>query len=288
MTTRTLPPAPAALLHEYLIEEDEMGDSTAQSRLMDYLTAVLRWLYREDGWFVARNLTVYHPAIRNSQRMISPDIAVFTGIALTPQEQETLTSWDMRPAREARSRRGDGEGTTRPCPPVLFEIGSSSTWQTDIAPGPAAKPHIYGTLGARAYFAYDPNRPPVWRPRGSGRLLGWRYDAHGQPVALTPDARGWLWSADLDSWLAPEGALLRLYDAQGRVRLTEAAAREEQAQSERRARQQAEEQAQSERRARQQAEAQAEAGEVARRHLEERLSALQEILKAHHIDPDRL
>jgi hypothetical protein len=32
-------------LHEYLIEEDEMGDSAAQSQLLDYLVAVLRWLY---------------------------------------------------------------------------------------------------------------------------------------------------------------------------------------------------------------------------------------------------
>ena len=39
---------------------------------------LLRWLYRPVGWYVARNLTFYHPAIQNSQQMISPDIAVFS------------------------------------------------------------------------------------------------------------------------------------------------------------------------------------------------------------------
>src|SRR5438876_4294432 len=112
----------APFVHEDLIEEDEMGDSAAQSHLLAYLAAVLERLFRPAGWYIARNLTFYHPAIRNSQQMISPDIAVFKGIPLTDDQRWELTSWDMR----------DG---TRPCPPVMIEVSSTSTWRSDIRPG---------------------------------------------------------------------------------------------------------------------------------------------------------
>src|SRR5262245_50188265 len=118
---RSIPAAPP--IHEYLIEDDEMGDSAAQSTLLYYLVGVLRWLYAAADWFVAPNLTCYHPAIRNSQQMISPDIAVFIGIPLTQEERRMLTSWDMRPAA-----RGAVGGMGRPCPPVLLEVSSDSTW----------------------------------------------------------------------------------------------------------------------------------------------------------------
>ncbi len=201
--------------HEYLLREDEMGDSVAQKVLLTYLSAVLAHLYRETGWFVARNLSFYHAAVRNGQHLISPDIAVFVGLMLPPAEQRRVTSWEMRPSK--------GQ-TPRPAPTVVFEVSSASTWKTDIAPGEASKPWLYGQMGAREYFAYDPNDPPVWRTTQrqwlGRRLLGWRYDAGGLPVALEPDAQGRLWSAALDSWLVPDEDLLRLYDTAGALRLT--------------------------------------------------------------------
>jgi len=206
--------------HEYLLREDEMGDSVVQTVLLTYLSAVLAHLYADMGWFVARNLSFYHVAVRNSQHLISPDIAVFVGLTLPPQEQRRVTSWEMRPARA----RAQGQPGARPAPTVVFEVSSGSTWKTDIAPGEASKPWLYGQMGAREYFAYDPNDPPVWRgsqrQRLGRRLLGWRYDAGGLPVALEPDAQGRLWSAALDSWLVPDEDLLRLYDSTGALRLT--------------------------------------------------------------------
>ena len=74
--------------HEYLLAEDEMGESGAQDRLLKYLVAVLDWLFHAEGWYIARNLTFFHPAIENSQHLISPDIAVFRGIVLSAEEQE--------------------------------------------------------------------------------------------------------------------------------------------------------------------------------------------------------
>ena len=67
--------------------------------------------------------------------------------------------------------------------------------------------------------AYDPNDPPYW-PAARGRLRGWHL-SEGALVEQLPDARGWLWSAELASWLAPDGPLMRLYDDDGRLRLTE-------------------------------------------------------------------
>jgi len=228
--------------HEYLLREDEIGDSVAQTVLLTYLSAVLAHLYRETGWFVARNLSFYHPAVRNSQNLISPDIAVFVGLTLPPAEQRRVTSWEMRPGHGQR---------VRPAPTVVFEVSSGSTWKTDIVVGEASKPWLYDQMGVQEYVAYDPNDPPVWRTsqrqRLGRRLLGWRYDAGGLPVALEPDAQGRLWSAALGSWLVPDEDLLRLYDATGVVRLTpdeaaavQAAVAAAQAQSERRARLQSE------------------------------------------------
>jgi hypothetical protein len=263
-------------LHEYLIEEDEMGESRAQSHLLHYLVAVLEWLYRPRGWLVVADLTLYHPAIHNSQQMIAPDIAVFRGIPLTEAEQEDLTSWDMRPAK-----RGKAPGAVKPCPPVFIEVSSAGTWGTDIGQGEEDKPQLYGAMGAREYLAYDPHRKPVWRGQGRRRLLGWRYDAGGQPIPLAPDARGWLWSAQLESWLAPAGKLLRLYDAEGRRRLTGEEARDAAAQE-------AAVQAEQERRARAEAEAARRDEMAARRVIEERLAALQAALRARNIDLDNL
>ena len=146
------------LRHEYLIAEDEMGDSVAQTVLLAYLEAVLAHLYRDVGWFVARNLTFFHPAVQNSQNLISPDIAVFIGLALDPRGARRVTSWEMRPEQA----RAQGH-PVRPSPTVVFEVASKSTWETDIAEGEENKPWLYGQMGAREYFAYDPNDPPVWR-----------------------------------------------------------------------------------------------------------------------------
>jgi Uma2 family endonuclease len=216
-----------AFPHDYLIAEDEVGDSVAQAILLTYLGAVLAHLYRDAGWFVARNMTFFHTAIQNSQNLISPDIAVFVGLALTRQEQRRVTSWEMRPAQ------ANAQGhPVRPSPTVIIEVSSGSTWKSDIGEGEKNKPWLYGQMGAREYFAYDPNDPPVWRAgnrqRLGQRLLGWRYDEAGMPQPQVLDERGRMWSEALDSWLSPDEELLRLYDRAGRLRLTtdEAAAAE--------------------------------------------------------------
>jgi Uma2 family endonuclease len=277
--------------HEYLIAEDEVGDSVAQTILLTYLGAVLAHLYRDAGWFVARNLTFFHPAIQNSQNLISPDIALFVGLVLTRQEQRRVTSWEMRPAQA----HAQGH-PVRPSPTMIIEVSSGSTWKTDIGEGEKNKPWLYGQMGAREYFAYDPNDPPVWRAgnrqRLGQRLLGWRYDEAGLPQPQVPDEQGRLWSEALDSWLSPDEELLRLYDRAGTLRLTadEAAAAQAEAaaaQAEAAAAQaqSALRQAASERGARLEADQRQRVEARRRQEAEERIAALEAELRGRHGKP---
>jgi Uma2 family endonuclease len=182
-------------------KEDLMGESTAQSNIILYLVNVLRWLYATEQWFVVSNLNIYSER-RRMQYPITPDIALFKGIVIPNPGARTLRSWRLyEPGR--------------PPPQVVFEISSDDTWREDLD----VKPAKYARLGVQEYYAYDPNDPPYW-PTAQGRLRGWRLEGT-QMVEQPLDAHGRLWSAELASWLAPDGVLLRLYDANGKQRLTE-------------------------------------------------------------------
>jgi Uma2 family endonuclease len=202
--TEYLPEATSEFFHYYdshATKEDLMGESTAQSNMILYLLNVLRWLYREEGWFVVSNLNIYRLR-RRHEYPLAPDVAVFKGVIVANPGMRALRSWRLyEPGR--------------PAPQVVFELASEETWREDLEDKPAK----YAALGVREYYAYDPNDPPYW-PATRGRLRGWQL-SEGALVEQTPDARGWLWSAELASWLAPDGALMRLYDRDGRVRLTE-------------------------------------------------------------------
>jgi hypothetical protein len=199
---------------EYLLEEDEMGESNAQFQLIRYLVSVLEWLFHIEKWQIAGNLEFYHPAVKNSQNKITPDICVFKGVFLSPYDKQTLSSWDIVPDQDEM-------------PPVVFEISSRSTWRSDIQNGENNKPAIYGRMSFKEYFAYDPNEPPVWKAKRGRRLLGWRYE-NGQPVEIASDGSGRLWSNELNSWLVPDGPILRLYDRENTMRLTEKEVQEKQ------------------------------------------------------------
>jgi Uma2 family endonuclease len=183
---------------EEILAEEEPPDTTAQSDLERYLIDVLEWLYRAENWFIGANLAIVY----DKRKYLPPDVSVCKGVVLTPAQRVAQKSY--------RIRLPD-----RPPPPVVFEVGSKETWQHDLG----YKVERYGEMGAKEYFAYDPNTPRVWRKKPS-RLLGWRYFG-GLPYELQPDARGWLWSDELDSWLVPDNEYLRLYDRHGQRRLKE-------------------------------------------------------------------
>ncbi len=225
---------------EYLVEEDQMGDGGPQDWLLRYLVRVLEWLYHNEQWMITINRNFYHQIIENSEKLIVPDIAVFKGIDIPTGEQPYITSWDMR----------SGE---KKCPPLIIEASSPGTYQSDIDAD--KKPRIYGLMGVKEYFAYDPNKQPVWARRAGGtRLLGWRYNEKGQPTPIKADAEGWMWSEVLEGWLKPDELYLRMYNRNKELLLTKDQFDEQALKIEEKARRNAEERIQTEIKARQEVE----------------------------------
>src|SRR5579884_3248062 len=180
--------------------EDLMGESSLHRDLIDYLVQVLRWLFHGQVCAIFANLNFYQTA-NFMEYPLAPDIAVIKG---TPFRY--LRSWRV--------------GVTGPAPQVVFEIASDETWRNDLED----KPLKYARMGVLEYFYYDPNERTFDRKTGR-RLFGWQLDAEtGQMQEMVPRPDGSLWSEQLQSLLVPQNDMLRLYDAQGNVRLTQAEA----------------------------------------------------------------
>jgi len=177
-------------------EEDLMGETAWHDSLIDYLKAVLRHLFRERVCAIYGNLNFYQTR-NHMEYPVAPDIAVIKGIAY-----RYTRSWAL----------ASGE----PAPQVVFEILSEETWKKDMR----EKPGKYASMGVQEYFAYDPNEPPIGRG-GAPRLMGWRLDAQRREmIEMEANREGWLWSEQLESWLVPDEAYLRLYDRDHQLRLT--------------------------------------------------------------------
>lgn len=189
-------------------KEDLMAESVVQFNLIQYLILVLRWLYHTEGWFIASNLNIYETT-NSIEYPLAPDVAVFKGLVISEEEQATLRSWKILPPDQ-------------PAPTVVFEVCSDATWRDDLK----LKPEQYQEMGVKEYFAYDPNQPGVWRINRKPtdlRLRGWRYNGE-EIVEIPRDARGWMWSQELEKWLVPDGKLLLIYDHNEKRCLTEAEA----------------------------------------------------------------
>jgi Uma2 family endonuclease len=102
-------------------------------------------------------------------------------------------------------------------PDVIFEFLSPSTRRIDQT----TKKTLYEqTFKTREYYWYDP-----FDPREFQR---WRLDSDNRYQAMTPDARGWIWSPALQLWIGRwEGTYrrdqttwLRFYDPEDRLVLT--------------------------------------------------------------------
>ena len=181
-------------------EEDLMGETSVHAALIHYLMDVLTWLFRGQSCAIYENLNFYQTANR-MEYPLAPDIAVLKQV-----DFQHLRSWKV--------------GQTGLAPQVVFEIASEETWKKDLD----EKPLRYAQMGVQEYFAYDPNEPPLRRRTGR-RLYGWHLSpGTGKPQmqALPVGSQGRLWSPHLDSFLVPDGELLRLYDRQGHLRLTQA------------------------------------------------------------------
>ncbi len=242
-------------------EEDLMGETSLHATLITYLSAVLNWLFREQACSIYNNLNFYQ-TLNFREYPLAPDLAVIKGVPF-----QHVRSWTV--------------GRTGPAPHVVFEILSEETWQKDVY----EKPWKYARMGVQEYFAYDPCVPPI--KRGTPlRLYGWQLnDRSKEMVAMIPDKAGWLWSKQLQCWLAPEGNYLRLYDREMNLCLTGEEARallaEEEAEKAAREAQRAEEEAEKAAREAQRAEEEAEkAAREAQRAEEEARKAAREAQRA--------
>ncbi len=197
--------------------EDLMGESKLQSVLIQYLIQVFLWLYRSENWYIATNLNIYS-SLDYVEYPMAPDVAVFKSVKFPEGE---VTSWKMMLPGH-------------PAPAVVFEICSEKTVRDDLED----KPEKYGHLGVKEYFAFDPHQPPLRKKYGL-RLYGWRYNANGKTEKLEFDEQGRLWSEELESWLKADGDFLRLYDREGKLRLTGEEAEAERAEAEQAAKEKA-------------------------------------------------
>jgi Uma2 family endonuclease len=183
-------------------EKAQMSESFPHHYLMFYLEDVIGYLLRYEERVVAGNVAIYTSRdTGKGNHPLEPDLMVVKGMSLTPYELNRLRSWKMWQRR-------------RPPPNVVFEFASKETWDDDLY----TKPQDYVRTQVREYFAYDPNSPQYY-DIAPIRLKGWRYQ-NGQPVEIVPNDQGWLWSGELDSYLVPDGRMLRLYDRAGNLRLT--------------------------------------------------------------------
>ena len=259
-------------------EEDLMGETSVHATLVHYLMEVLTWLFRGQACAVYENLNFYQTT-NPKEYPLAPDIAVVKGVAF-----QHVRSWRV--------------GKTGPAPQVVFEIASEETWKKDLE----EKPMKYALMGVQEYFAYDPFEP-LLPESGNQRLFGWHLDASGRHMTvMQPRSNGSLWSPNLDSWLVPDGTLLRLYDRSGQMRLTQAEKEHQEAELARRqaerehqeaelARRQTERERQQAELARQQAERERQQADLARRQAEaeaRRSQVYAEKLRSLGIDPDQL
>jgi Uma2 family endonuclease len=151
----------------------------------------------------------FYQTDQKEEKPISPDLAVVDGLVIENRTEEDNPSYYV--------------GEDGPPPRVVFEVASKETWKTDLV----GKLVSYNTMGVNEYFVFDPNPGGVWTRewREHGSLLGWKQNTTtSEYYELQKDQTGRLWSDQLQSWLVIEGQYLRLYTADGHLRLTEAEA----------------------------------------------------------------
>ncbi len=77
----------------------------------------------------------YNPA--NKRDNLSPD--VYVALDVEPGSRDAWFTWE--------------EGKA---PDIVFEIASPSTWRQDVSTAPRGNLTLYGRLGVREYYVYDP------------------------------------------------------------------------------------------------------------------------------------
>ncbi len=185
--------------------EDLMSETTNHDRNSEYVRDVIRLDYPETKHFPARNLNIYQTA-DPMEYPVAPDVCLIKNVPW-----RSTRSWYIKDAPGSENN---------PPPSIVFEMASDETWKKDLN----EKPRKYLQFGVNEYFAYDPRDMSERRRIKRPRLHGWRRVVEaGKKARMEPipdDERGWKWSEELQSWLQPDGSLLRLRTPDGQLRLT--------------------------------------------------------------------
>ncbi|NWJ95976.1 MAG: Uma2 family endonuclease [Chloroflexi bacterium] len=266
MTTKTKRVYIERYYDSHEVEGEEVGQSWEHFAAIEYLLALLNCLFYGQQVGIGSSINLYqteHP----KERPKSPDVMIVDGL--------NIAELDNKKGTPSYYIGEDGSP-----PRVAFEISSYETWKTDLE----EKPAKYAAMGIREYFAFDPIVSGLWRDKWHeyGRLIGWRKESNSSQYQEIPkDELGRLWSEQLQSWLVVEGKLLRLYTAEGQVRLTKEEMEYRRAETERQLRIMAENQTETIRRKAEENERQLE---TEREHAKK----LAELLRRHNLDPDNL
>ena len=206
--------------HQLKLEGDELGQSRLHFFAIKYLLLILEWLFESKNQKVGIVSDInFYQTTDKGESPKQPDLAVVDGLEVVPEREE-----DYSPSYYV--------GADGPPPRVVFEVASLETWRADLE----QKPLIYAKMGVKEYFVFDPQpKLGVWTRewRDKNRLIGWRLQSDGSYQELEKDAQGQIWSEQLESWLVMQGKRLRLYTAEGELRLNSTQAARQRAEAER-------------------------------------------------------
>jgi Uma2 family endonuclease len=195
-------------------DDGEPLESDWHMSALGLLIQLLRYHWRErHDVYIGGNMFIYFdPAQVKRRNFRGPDFFVVKGVKSNHFRQAwVLWEEDNR------------------APDFVIELASASTLAFDLG----GKREIYEQqLKTPEYVVYDP---------ASEQLYGWRLNAQGRYSKLAPDARGWLWSEQLELWVGVTDhtfpnqnrpyRVVRFFDSTGRLVPTEAEAATQRAQA---------------------------------------------------------
>jgi len=205
-------------MHQLELEGAELGQSRSHFFAIQYLLLILEWLFesRSQKVGIVSDINFYQTA-NPEETPKQPDLAIVDGLEVVPEREE-----DYKPSYYV--------GADGPPPRLVFEIASQDTWQADLE----EKPLVYAKMGVKEYFVFDPQpKLGVWTRewRNKERLIGWRLQSDGKYLEIVKDEQGRMWSEELESWLLVRGKRLRLYSAEGELRVNSTQAAKQRADS---------------------------------------------------------
>jgi Uma2 family endonuclease len=174
-----------------------MGETELHQDWMLRIRDILRLRYHGQRVYVASNLLVYYEEGEPSKYVVPDDFVVKD---CDPHRRRTFKIWEERRV-----------------PDVVFEVTSRSSRHEYEG----HKPQVYGRLGVKEYFLYDPTSEYLRPPLQGFRLV------QGDYTRMTADDSGALKCDELDITLRLEQGELVIYDGRsGKVLQTAAEAAE--------------------------------------------------------------